>query len=164
MTAKRAHQKPSKLKRSFVVTFSAVAALSGCGDDMATNPPPTDGTGGFAGSSGGTSGEGGTSGVGGAAGTAGHGGSAGTVAPNPECPSASPIDDTACEVSPLTRCEYVLSTDICDPNGHRSRANCDDGVWDVRISITACNPPPPDPDHDGGADDDAGLVDEDAGL
>jgi hypothetical protein len=168
MAIKRTHGKPAKLKRSFVVTFSAVAAMSGCADTtdgVSHNPPGPyfrDDFGGIGGP-GGNGGAGvGGAGVGGA-GVGGAGGAAGDfVAPAP-CPIAAPVDGTACEVSSLMRCEYVLSTDECAPNGYEANATCEDGVWDVDTSITACNPPPPDPDTDAGTDDDAGLEDEDAG-
>lgn len=137
MTSKPQARRAAKLKRSFVLTFSAVAAgMGGCddsGDQCCINPPYS--SGGYG------------------------GGSSGSAGGDPpfvplECPSDVPPHGGTCDASrvPLS-CAYDHHGNPCTEVLDYTRAVCEQSKWVVDIIVTTCNPP----DIDGGAsDDDAG--------
>lgn len=169
MTSKRRSQRLSKIKRSFVVTFSAMAAgATGCAThETIGNPPPSSER---SGGEGGAAGEGASGGAGGTGGDGGFAGAAGVGGTNPPstlvaCPADLPSAGEACD-GPIEEdkpCVYIDSNEpACSPLGAPRHATCAQGQWVIQAQPLGCNPPPPDinpgfADYDGGAeDDDAG--------
>jgi len=161
MASKTRSRRLTELKRSFVMTFSAVAAVgaSGCGqvaddpeDFVITNPP------GFSGN-GGVGGAGGAGGAAGVSGVGGSGGVAGTMMSTnpPACPEVQPIDAQACSsVWNPGVCHYPTGGQLCSGEPEVATATCGESVWVVRVGSLACNPPP-EPEED------SGIEEQDAG-
>jgi hypothetical protein len=141
----------TNLKRSFVVTISAVAAgASGCSDAhvRGSDMPSYAGAGGSGGADGG-----GAGGVGGQ-----------MPSPNPpyaiiDCPVDQPRAGDACSMPTATLggCSYEIhDPNFCTGEPDFVLATCEQNLWVLDTLITTCNPPE-NPEID------SGLADEDAG-
>jgi hypothetical protein len=157
MAAKPRPRSRRGLKSSFVVTFSTLAtSLAGCGEVHRVETPDTEAGAGASAGLGGTGG--GVSGQGGASGASGIGGAGATNPPapiDPTCPDEEPLNGEACGDRALV-CSYGegVTDNPCDDVMPAS-ASCTNGVWDVTVLFSTCNPP--EPPFDGGVtDDDAG--------
>lgn len=135
-TSRRARS--TKLKRSFVVTFSTLAAgLTGCSEDERIEEynPPFYQTGGFGGS-GGSAHSGGSGAVGGSTGTGGQ------SPAMPQCPADLPPHGGECDEQRASgMCAYDHKPNPCDDELDYTRAVCEQGAWVVDVIVTTCNPP-----------------------